>query len=412
MKPVCITGPKGHITASISLPLSKSICNRLLILQAIEPSIGITALSSADDTRLMQESLRSNEKTVDLKNAGTCVRFLTAYFAAAGKHKIITGSSRMKSRPIKPLVDALRAMGATISYLEKEGFLPVEIKQSKLYGGEVAIDSAQSSQFSSALLLISPLLQHGLILHLGEHIASYPYIQMTIGLLKQAGVNIVQQENTIIVTPGQKLKGSIIKPEADWSAASYWYEIAALSNSCELFLNGLAPESLQGDTIIHLWMKNHFGVETRFDSGGAWLTKNNETGIKNGAELDLLHNPDLAPAIAASACGIGIGVKLTGLQTLALKESDRLNALTKELSKTGAHIKISNNNQIEILPDADKVTHASLHMQSYSDHRMAMAFAPLSLCFDNIKLDDGLCVEKSYPEFWHHLQQAGFSITG
>jgi 3-phosphoshikimate 1-carboxyvinyltransferase len=410
MKRISIIAPKGHIHAQVSLPASKSISNRLLILQAIQADISINTLSSADDTVLMQHALTTDEHLIHLKNAGTCVRFLTAYFAASGKHKIITGDERMKARPIKPLVDALRKMGAEINYLEKNGCIPIEILPRELTGGEVTVDVSQSSQFASALLLISPLLQNGLKLKLGAHIASYPYIQMTIGLLRQVGIDVLLEEETIEVPPAQKPKGIKITTEADWSAASYWYEIAALSEYCEVFLEGLTPNSLQGDAVIADWMKKYFGVESTFENNGIRLTKVKQFSTENEVNLNMQHNPDLAPAVSAAICAAGIKANLYGLQTLALKESDRIAVLSKELSKTGVMISVTDAESMRISP-ASSTANDLLDMQTSADHRMAMAFAPLSLCFESVKLDDGSCVEKSYPDFWKHLQLAGFSIT-
>lgn len=410
MKPICIIAPKGHIHAQVSLPASKSISNRLLILQAIQPDLSINRLSSADDTVLMQHALTTHEHLIHLKNAGTCVRFLTAYFAASGKHKIITGDERMKARPIKPLIDALRKMGAEINYLERDGCLPIEIFPRELTGGEVTIDASQSSQFASALLLISPLLQNGLKLKLGAHTASYPYIQMTIGLLRLTGVEVLQEEEIIVVLPTQKPKGILMTTEADWSAASYWYEIAALSKSCELFLEGLIPNSLQGDAVIAEWMKKYFGVETTFENNGMRLTKVKQFSAVNEVNLNLHHHPDLAPALSAAICGAGIKANLYGLETLALKESDRIAVLSKELSKTGAEISVVDAESMHISAASISANNV-LDMQTFTDHRMAMTFAPLSLCFESVKLDDASCIEKSYPNFWKHLQLAGFSIT-
>lgn len=233
---------------------------------------------------------------------------------------------------------------------------------------------------------------------------------MTIGLLRQTGIVVLQEQESIVVPPAQKLKGIVMTTEADWSAASYWYEIAAISKSCELLLEGLTPNSLQGDAAIAEWMKKYFGIESTFENDGMRLTKVEQFSAVNEVNLNLQHNPDLAPALSAAICGIGIKANLYGLETLTLKESDRIAVLSKELSKTGAVISVINAESMRISPAATSANHV-LDMQTFEDHRMAMAFAPLSLCFDSVKLDDGSCVEKSYPDFWKHLQLAGFSIT-
>jgi 3-phosphoshikimate 1-carboxyvinyltransferase len=379
-----------------------------LLLKALYPNIVIENTSNSDDSEVMNAALTNITNTVDVHHAGTAMRFLTAYFASKeNSNVVLTGSSRMKERPIKILVEALKQLGAKIEYLENDGFPPIKIKGQKLTTSKVSLQANVSSQYISALLLIAPSLQNGLELELIGEITSIPYIKMTLNLLQEIGVETSFIGNKIVVKPKtQNPKPKTQTVESDWSSASYYYSILALSKvGTQIVLSSFKENSLQGDAILAT-IYQQMGVETHFEKGKITLIKNSKP-INQNIKIDLNNAPDIAQTIAVTAFGLGIGCQLTGLHTLKIKETDRLVALKKELSKLGAAISVTNESlQLEpsnsIRPDQIIAT--------YNDHRMAMAFAPLALK-TNINIENAEVVSKSYPDFWNDLIKLGFEIS-
>jgi 3-phosphoshikimate 1-carboxyvinyltransferase len=397
-----------NLKSEIKITGSKSETNRLLLLKALYPNIIIENTSNSDDSEVMNAALTNINNTVDVHHAGTAMRFLTAYFASKeNSNVVLTGSSRMKERPIKILVEALIQLGAKIDYLENDGFPPIKIKGQKLTASKVSLQANVSSQYISALLLIAPSLQNGLELELIGEITSIPYIKMTLNLLQEIGVETSFIGNIIVVKPKtQNPKPKTQTVESDWSSASYYYSILALSKvGTQIVLSSFKENSLQGDAILAT-IYQQMGIETHFDEGNITLIKNSNP-INQNIKIDLNNAPDIAQTIAVTAFGLGIGCQLTGLHTLKIKETDRLKALKKELSKLGAAISVTNESlQLEpsnsIRPDQIIAT--------YNDHRMAMAFAPLALK-TNINIENAEVVSKSYPDFWNDLIKLGFEIS-
>lgn len=392
----------------INITGSKSETNRLLLLKALYPNIAIVNASNSDDSEVMNSALTSNNQIVDVHHAGTAMRFLTAYFASQeSKSVTLTGSSRMKERPIKILVDALKQIGATIEYLENEGFPPIKITGQKLTSSRVSLPANVSSQYISALLLIAPSLENGLKLELIGEITSISYINMTLKLLKEIGVETSFIGNLITVKPvTQNLIQNTLVVESDWSSASYFYSIVALSKEgTQIELSSFKENSLQGDAILAT-IYQQMGVETHFDEGKITLVKN-QNPIKQNIKLDLNSAPDIAQTIAVSAFGLGIECQLTGLHTLKIKETDRLEALKKELSKLGAVISVTNGT-LHLHPSKSFLSNQIV--ATYNDHRMAMAFAPLAIKM-NLSIENAEVVSKSYPNFWSDLKILGFEIS-
>ena len=397
-----------NLNSKINITGSKSETNRLLLLKALYPNIIIENTSNSDDSEVMNAALTNINNTVDVHHAGTAMRFLTAYFASKENSDVVlTGSSRMKERPIKILVEALIQLGAKIEYLENDGFPPIKIKGQKLTASKVSLQANVSSQYISALLLIAPSLQNGLELELIGEITSIPYIKMTLNLLQEIGVETSFIGNIIVVKPKtQNPKPKTQTVESDWSSASYYYSILALSKvGTQIVLSSFKENSLQGDAILAT-IYQQMGIETHFEEGNITLIKNSNP-INQNIKIDLNNAPDIAQTIAVTAFGLGIGCQLTGLHTLKIKETDRLKALKKELSKLGAAISVTNESlQLEpsnsIRPDRIIAT--------YNDHRMAMAFAPLALK-TNINIENAEVVSKSYPDFWNDLIKLGFEIS-
>jgi 3-phosphoshikimate 1-carboxyvinyltransferase len=396
------------INTRVSLPASKSESNRALIMQALSgDTIALSNLSSARDTQTMIRLLKSGGHVLDVIDAGTTMRFLTAYCSVAGRDQMLTGTPRMCQRPIGILVDALRELGAEINYWKQEGFPPLHLVSNgkPLRGGDLAVQGNISSQFITALLLIAPYLPGGLRLELQGEITSRPYIEMTRKLMAHFSVKSSWEGQTIVVPEGQ-YAGNEYHIESDWSAASYWYSIMALLDEGEIFLEGLRRDSWQGDHEICDIMR-HFGVSTRFRKDGALLTRKKITPRQSPLYIDFSHTPDLAQTIAVVSAATGIPVHMTGLHTLRVKETDRIKALYNELLKFGVEMAIAGDDctiQGQIQP-AEKT------IETYEDHRMAMAFAPLALRQNSLMIDHPEVVEKSYPEFWDHLKAVGFEIT-
>ena len=387
-----------HLKAKLNIGGSKSESNRLLILQAFENGIKIENLSNSDDTLMLQKALQSEEKTIDIHHAGTAMRFLTAYYAGQpGREVILTGSNRMKQRPIHPLVDALRTLGANIQYLEKEGFPPLQITGTKIEKSEVRIPADISSQYISALMLLGSNLPNGLIIHLKGKITSAPYLQMTLQLLEKVGVKTAFKDQSLQVFPSI-IESKTIAVESDWSSASYFYSLAALSVSAEIELSVYHQQSLQGDAAL-VEIYRQLGVETRFKEHSVVLSKNNLD--RSSLILDLNATPDLAQTIAVTCFGLGISCKLSGLHTLKIKETDRLLALQKELQKLGAEVNIT---QDSLSLEASNSIREGVRIATYQDHRMAMAFAPLALKVP-ILIEEAEVVSKSFPTFWKCLEK-------
>ena len=384
-----ITNQKVIITGS------KSETNRLLLLQAFFPMISIENESNSDDTNLMRNGLVTNQEVVDISHAGTAMRFLTAFFAVSeGKNVILTGSERMKQRPIAILVDALRELGADIEYLEKEGFPPLKINGKNIVKNEVSVQANVSSQFISALLLVGVKLYNGLKINILGKITSLPYLKMTLSLLQKVGIKTSFANGIIEIFPIQFIEKQTFIVESDWSSASYFYSLIALSPvGTQITLSAYNKNSLQGDSIL-TEIYTSFGVKTIFDNHHIILFKEKECILTDFA-YDFTEAPDIAQTLAITCFGLGISCELSGLHTLKIKETNRLEALKIELNKLGAKVYITDE-KIRIIPFQIK---ENVKIDTYNDHRMAMAFAPLSLCVPII-INNANVVSKSYPDFW------------
>ena len=396
----------NFIQAAIAITGSKSESNRLLLLKALYPELSIRNLSNSDDAQVMEQGLEIENGEVDIHHAGTAMRFLTGYFASQeGKEVTLTGSKRMTERPVAVLVDALRELGADISYISNEGYPPIQIKGKKLVRNKVSLPANISSQYISSLLLIAPSLENGLELELVGKITSAPYIKMTLGLLSQLGIDNSFEGNIVIVAPKKEIIPTELTVESDWSSASYYYSIAALSEvGSEIRLSSYKRNSLQGDSVL-AEIYADFGVETTFE-GNSILLKKIKGGKEALAEYDLANAPDIAQTIAVTCFGLGVGCHLTGLHTLKIKETDRLEALKTELTKLGAGISVSDKSLTLKVSD---MPHPDIAIDTYNDHRMAMAFAPLALR-TSIIINDSEVVSKSYPDFWEDLKLLGLRI--
>lgn len=385
---------------------SKSESNRVLLLQALFEGLEIKNVSNSDDSQLMQKALKSNSSVVDIHHAGTAMRFLTAYYATRlGKTTTLTGSSRMQERPIKILVDALNTLGASISYTKNDGYPPLLIEGKTLTKSNVQMKANVSSQYISALLLIAPTLENGLTLHLEGEITSTPYIKMTLSLLNELGVQTSFETNTITVFPFRQLTSKTFVVESDWSSASYFYSIVALSPvGTQIAISEYKSTSLQGDAILQKIYKD-LGVESTFN-GTTLILKKIETSSPNCLSIDLSNAPDIAQTIAVTCLGLKIDCDLTGLHTLKIKETDRLVALQNEIQKLGTTINITNNS-LQLKSPLD--LNPGVVISTYNDHRMAMAFSPLALK-TQLFVDDAEVVSKSYPDFWNDLKTIGFTI--
>lgn len=395
--------------SSISITGSKSESNRLLLLQALYPQIQIDNISNSDDSVLMQKALNSKEEVIDIHHAGTAMRFLTAYFSIQNKREVtITGSPRMKERPIKILVDALKTLGSEITYIENDGFPPLKITGKKLTKSKVTLEANVSSQYISALLLIASKLENGLELTLKGKITSVPYIKMTLSLLNEIGVETSFINNIISVKPQTKsLKSQAITVESDWSSASYFYSLIALSAiGTEITIASYKKESLQGDSVLATIYKE-FGVTTVFSNQEITLLKSLDVNSKTVIELNLSNAPDIAQTIAVTAFGLGLECYMSGLHTLKIKETDRLVALKIELEKLGAEVTITNDS-LRLKSSNEIKTEISI--ATYNDHRMAMAFAPLGFKVP-LYIENAEVVSKSFPQFWEDLKAIGLNIN-
>ena len=393
--------------STIKITGSKSESNRLLLLQALFPEFTLENVSNSDDSNLMTNALASKAEVVDIHHAGTAMRFLTAYFSVQeGRTTVLTGSKRMKERPIKILVDALRTLGANISYEANEGFPPIKIIGKKLEQHQVALKANVSSQYISALLLIASKLEKGIVLTLEGDITSVPYINMTLSLLNEIGVKTSFKNNVITVFPTTtQVKAKPLTVESDWSSASYYFSIAALSPvGTEITLSAYKENSLQGDSCL-VDIYKHFGVTTSFQNNSITLKK--EAKTLTPLVQDLKHAPDIAQTIAVSCFTLGIPCDLTGLHTLKIKETDRLVALKTEIEKLGGKVEITDKS---LHLKASTSIKPMVPIATYNDHRMAMAFAPIALK-QSVIIEDAGVVSKSYPTFWEDLKTLGFQIT-
>ena len=389
----------------IKITGSKSETNRLLFLQSLFPDFKIQNKSNSDDSTIMQAALKSTSDFIDINHAGTAMRFLTSYFSQLeGREVTLTGSERMQQRPIKILVDALRSLGASIEYEKKQGYPPLRIKGKKLDGGTISLPADISSQYISSLIMLGAVLKAGIELNLKGTITSMPYINMTLDLLKRLGIKTEFKGHRILVKNTSKSKNTIQVVESDWSSASYFFSIAALSDKAKIYLSNYKSNSLQGDSILRIIYKQ-LGVNSYFEGNNLILEKENISSPKS-IKWDLSNAPDIAQTIAVSCYGLGVACDLEGLHTLKIKETDRLVALDTELSKLGAKISVTNKS-LHLASDQD--FQKGITISTYNDHRMAMAFAPLALKIP-LSVNKAEVVSKSYPSFWEDLNSLNFKI--
>lgn len=398
---------KINPSTDITITGSKSESNRLLLLKALFENLEIQNVSNSDDSQYMLKALSTESTTVDIHHAGTAMRFLTAYFATLeGNTTLLTGSQRMQERPIKILVEALRELGADIEYANKEGYPPLKITGKQLLNDEVRMKANVSSQYISALLLMATKLKNGLELHLEGKITSVPYIKMTLSLLEQIGVETSFEGQTIKVQPYLEAAPKTLTVESDWSSASYFYSIIALSPvGTQVSLSTYKKDSLQGDAVLKD-IYRQMGVETIFEASRIILKKTTNT-LPPSIDIDLANAPDIAQTILVSCLGLQIQCHITGLHTLKIKETDRLEALKSEIFKFGTDLNITNDS-LSLLDPKPLMSGATV--ETYNDHRMAMAFAPLAL-LTSFSINEAEVVSKSFPDFWENLSELGFNIS-
>lgn len=406
-----IIKPNKILRGCIDLPASKSESNRLLIIKHLSnEKIIIENLSDADDIKVLSKALSKIKNQIgseiNIADSGTAMRFLCSLLSITKGNWQLYGSDRMQQRPIKPLVDALKTLGAEIDYSCKTGFPPLIIKGKELFNNNTEIDANISSQFISALLLIAPLLKNGLTIKIKGKIISESYILMTLKILESLGIKIQKNDDEIIVERNNYIS-TTYKIEADWTAASYWYEMASLASEADIFLNGLKKNSFQGDKILIDIYKN-FGVKSVFENDGLRLLKTNIIKPHN-FNFNFISNPDIAQSLAATCIGLNINAELSGLDNLRIKETDRLSALKNEFDKLKAETKIINSKKI-IIKKAKKTEIKNILFNTYNDHRMAMCLAPLSLSYGEINIKNPDVVKKSYPKFWADLEKIGFKL--
>ncbi len=394
------------IKESIKITGSKSESNRSLLLKALYSTINISNLSNSDDAIVMEKGLQITSGKVDIHHAGTAMRFLTSYFATQeGKEVTLTGSQRMTERPIKVLVEALQSLGADISYVKNEGYPPIRIKGKKITNNKVSLPANISSQYISSLLLTAPSLENGIELELVGKITSVPYIKMTLALLSQIGVESSFVGNTITVSPKKEVVPTNLVVESDWSSASYYYGLIALSDvGSQITLSAYKENSLQGDSVLAK-IYTDFGVQTTFKENQIVLEKIQKEQLPK-VTIDLANAPDIAQTIAVTCFGLGVACHLTGLHTLKIKETDRLEALHTELSKLGANITVTNET-LSLEPSENIVPDVAI--DTYNDHRMAMAFGPLALK-TSLFINDAEVVSKSYPGYWEDFKNLGIVV--
>jgi len=396
-----------NLTGEVYLTSSKSESNRVLIIRALcKNSFDIKNLAAAKDTVTMEQLLASNDELLDVGPAGTTMRFLTAYLSLQKGEHVITGSQRMKERPIGILVDALKQIGTEVTYEEKEGYPPLRISGKKLEGGTISMDGSVSSQFISALLLIAPTLEKGLVINFTGEVASKPYLNMTLRIMEYFGAKVEWRENSIKVCSGD-YEAKPFTVEADWSAASYWYEIASFSDEVDFKIYGLKKESLQGDSVLSTIYES-FGITTTYFDGGVHLTKKEAISLPKQWDYNFEDCPDIAQTLACTCAGLGVKGTFTGLTSLRIKETDRSLAQQIELAKLGIEVKLIGDDQL-IISDGN-IQMSREPIATYHDHRVAMAFAPMACVTSSVEIDDPSVVEKSYPNYWDDLSSIGFQV--
>ncbi len=389
----------------VSLPASKSLSNRALIIQALcKEAFSISNLSKAKDTKVLKEALKNSSNKINIDDAGTSMRFLTAFFSIQKKEVVLKGSERMHDRPIAPLVEALNSLGANISYLEKEGYPPLHIQKGNIQGGTIQVNSTVSSQFISALLLIAPTVSGGLTINLQGNLVSKSYIETTLKMMSYFGIESNWSSQKIQIKE-QQYQAKNICIENDWSAVTFWLEIVALAEKAQIELNGLYRDSWQGDIkALSIFLK--LGVNYQFKNNHLILFKEPKQTPK--IQLNVIETPDLAQAICCTYAGLQQQLEITGLSTLKIKETNRISALHSELGKLGINTKISQDSIL--IKDFNK--HIGIPIiKTHQDHRMAMSFAPLTLCFGKLIIENIDVVKKSYPTFWEELEKVGFTIA-
>lgn len=397
--------PSLSLSGSLLLPASKSISNRALIIRAISGAhFSITNLSKSGDTITLERLLKNPSAMVDAGEGGTTLRFLMAYLALRGDEVTLTAAPSLRSRPLSALITALQTLGAEIICHEEKGKLPLTIKAGKLTGNKVTVAGDISSQFISALMLIAPALPGGLTIEMTGEILSVPYILMTISVMKHFGVE-VRMENDRIDIPARSYRSADLTVEADWSAASYWYEAAALCQEAEIMLQGLSPVSPQGDAVIAKWMES-LGVTTHPVNGGLMVRKTKEAAPASYFTADLSGTPDLGPALAATTGGLNITADLDNLKNFRLKESDRALSMQRGLYDLGVRTDFCGGSRFKVY-GGDGIRFTQRTIRTYNDHRIAMAFAPLSLKTGSVFIDDPEVVKKSYPGFWEDWKSLG-----
>lgn len=403
MTAITLLPKKEFGNLEIPLPSSKSESNRVLIIDALTNGENqISNLAEARDTQTMIRLLGEDPEIYDVIDAGTTMRFLTAYSALTNRQKILTGTPRMCERPIGLLVDAVRSIGAEVEYQNEEGYPPLKIKGfKKQTNNRITIRGDVSSQYISALLMLAPVLPEGLVLELTGKIGSRTYIEMTLELMKQFGVASIWEGNKINVAP-QTYRPTAYAVESDWSGASYWFSLLACADQGSILLKGLKSKSLQGDAKI-VDIMDALGVQSEFNDQGVFLSKKEVTGLP---QFDFTHCPDLAQTVAVTCAIIGQTSKFTGLESLRIKETDRILALQNELVKIGARLQEGDNEEFTLIPSTGIPAEVFIH--TYDDHRMAMAFMPLATKAQ-VTFEDSEVVNKSYPSFWKHTGLAGFS---
>ncbi len=402
----------SHLNANINLPASKSISNRALVICAMAGgSIKPNNLSDCDDTEVIIDAMEKMPEVINIKAAGTAMRFMTAYLANTPGEHTITGTERMKNRPIKVLVDALRHLGADIAYEEKEGYPPLRIKGKPLQGGQLEVVGNISSQYISALLMTGPIMKNGLVLKLTGEIASRPYIDLTLWTMKEYGADAEWTDVDTITVKPQPYKEVSYQIENDWSASSYWYEMMALNANpdSQVKLEGLMDCSKQGDSVVK-YIFSLLGVKSEFADRDciSHVTLKAHRCLLPRLDYDFTGSPDLAQTIVVACCALGVKFKFTGLASLKIKETDRIEALKKELKKVGYVIRDENDNTL--IWDGETCPPSFAPIDTYEDHRMAMAFAPLAFKFPQIEINDPEVVSKSYPHYWEDLKKVGFEI--
>ena len=408
-----IRKPNKELKGDIYLPASKSESNRLLVIDALLGSedLQIENLSTSNDTKVLKKALLSLLRlkgtnisvTLDMEDSGTAMRFITAYASAINVKSLITGSDRMKERPLSILVNTLNGIGAHIRYTENNGFPPILTEGKRIKGGVIDIDATISSQYISALMLIAPKMTNGLIMYLKGDIASYPYINMTAKVMEHFGIEILMHKNAIAIKKQKYSSRNKYVVESDWSAASYWYEMAAFSDDVDLFLHGLKKEGIQGDAVI-ADIYEQFGVHSEFLEDGVRLTKTNNH-CKHFKQ-NFLNYPDMVQTLACTATGLGISGEFHGLHNLRFKETDRIHALHTELKDMGIQL---DSFEDKILLEKSKIQNTR-PIRTFADHRMAMSFAPLAIPLGEITIESPNVVNKSYPNFWEDLKKTGFEI--